>query len=201
MALILNQPREVASSCLEYLLLALIQQYKQLSEENKWKEAMLHDKLQDIGEHLGMRLLEKLVIEHNRFHRELDIIKFLCKDFWSHCFNKAQVDKLQTNHKGTYVIHDSYFPWIKKISSSNSISSKPLKESDGQNNPNEIETNVALLYLNICAGMIRGAIKNLGRDATVTVDIPQYPKCYFTIKMQKDEEEGQTNDIQSTTTK
>ena len=46
--------------------------------------------------------------------------------------------------------------------------------------------------------MIRGAIKNLGKKATVTVDIPQYPKCYFTIKMPK--ENGNTTEGNTTTT-
>lgn len=197
MALVLNTQKEVASSCLEYLLLALVQQYKKIGDENGWDENKLHSKLQEIGEHLGIRILEKLVKDHARFNRELDIIKFLCKDFWNHCFNKSQVDKLQTNHKGTYVIHDSYFPWIKKISSANSISSKSSSSNNNdkdkdKSNPNSLETKVALLYLNVTAGMIRGAIKNLGKKATVTVDIPQYPKCYFTIKMPK-ENTGNTN--------
>lgn len=210
MSLALNTQKEVASSCLEYLLLALVQQYKKLGDENGWDEQKLHSKLQEIGEHLGIRILEKLVKDHARFNRELDIIKFLCKDFWNHCFNKSQVDKLQTNHKGTYVIHDSYFPWIKKISSSNSINTKSSSSSNDKDkdnkdkpNPNLLETKVALLYLNVTAGMIRGAIKNLGRKATVTVDIPQYPKCYFTIKMPKENTtniEGK-NDSQSSTTK
>ena len=189
MALLLNdKPSEVASSCMEYLLLAVVQQYKQLSVEKQWDEEALHSKLKEIGEHLGVRLLEKLVKDHARFNRELDIIKFLCKDFWNHCFNKSQVDKLQTNHKGTYVIHDSYFPWIKKISSSSSMANKSLSGSDTKLNSNPLEKEMALLYLNIIAGMIRGAIKNLGRNATVTVEIPQYPKCYFTIKMTKENE-------------
>eukprot|EP01083_Nonionella_stella_P099609 280071_1 len=192
-----NQQREVASSCLEYLLLAVVQQYKQLGDEYNWDTTMLHEKLKDIGEHLGIRLLEKLVKEHARFGRELDIIKFLCKDFWNHCFNKSQVDKLQTNHKGTYVIHDSYFPWIKKISSSNSIHSKQPVSSDEdpeKPKPHAMEIKLALLYLNITAGMIRGAIKNLGRKATVSVDIPTYPKCYFTIKMIKEPASNETDD-------
>ena len=202
MALVLNPQKQVASSCLEYLLLALVQQYKKIGDENGWDENKLHTKLQEIGEHLGIRILEKLVKDHARFNRELDIIKFLCKDFWNHCFNKSQVDKLQTNHKGTYVIHDSYFPWIKKISSANSISSKSSSNNDKDKdkpNPNLLETKVALLYLNVTAGMIRGAIKNLGKKATVTVDIPQYPKCYFTIKMSK-ENAGNTTEGNTTTT-
>ena len=200
MALVLNPQKQVASSCLEYLLLALVQQYKKIGDENGWDENKLHTKLQEIGEHLGIRILEKLVKDHARFNRELDIIKFLCKDFWNHCFNKSQVDKLQTNHKGTYVIHDSYFPWIKKISSANSISSKSSNNDKDKDkpNPNLLETKVALLYLNVTAGMIRGAIKNLGKKATVTVDIPQYPKCYFTIKMPK--ENGNTTEGNTTTT-
>ena len=91
MALVLNPQKQVASSCLEYLLLALVQQYKKIGDENGWDENKLHTKLQEIGEHLGIRILEKLVKDHARFNRELDIIKFLCKDFWNHCFNNHKL--------------------------------------------------------------------------------------------------------------
>ena len=92
----------------------------------------------------------------------------MCKDFWSYCFNKPQCDKLQTNHKGTYVIHDFNHSWINKISSS--------KEIHLSNNFNNLKP-VAYLYLNLAAGVMKGALKNLGKTCQVTVDFQNYPHC------------------------
>lgn len=34
------------------------------------------------------------------FKDELDLLKFICKDFWGAIFRK-QIDNLRTNHQGT----------------------------------------------------------------------------------------------------
>ena len=44
----------------------------------------------------------------------LELVKFLCKDFWSEIFNK-QIDKLQTNHRGVFVLKDYNFGWLTKV--------------------------------------------------------------------------------------
>lgn len=46
----------------------------------------------------------------------LDIIKFICKDFWIAVFQK-QIDNLKTNHRGVYVLTDNSFRWLSKMSS------------------------------------------------------------------------------------
>lgn len=109
--------------------------------------------------------------DNPRFSRELDIIKFICKDFWSYCFNKPQCDKLQTNHKGTYVIHDFNHSWINKISG---------KPTHLTNNFDHLIP-VALLYLNLAAGVMKGALKNLGKNTLVNVEIVSYPHCMCTF--------------------
>lgn len=55
--------------------------------------------------------------EWNRFKDELDIIKFVCKEFWSTIFGK-QADTLRTNNQGTYVLIDNQFRFILKITNS-----------------------------------------------------------------------------------
>lgn len=55
--------------------------------------------------------------EWNRFKDELDIIKFICKEFWSAIFGK-QADTLRTNHQGIYVLIDNQFRFVIKISDS-----------------------------------------------------------------------------------
>ena len=55
--------------------------------------------------------------EWNRFKEEIDIIKFICKEFWSAIFGK-QADALRTNHQGIYVLIDNRFRFVLKISDS-----------------------------------------------------------------------------------
>ena len=47
---------------------------------------------------------------------QLDVIKFICKDYWIALFGK-QVDKLQTNHRGVFVLKDYDFLWLKNFGS------------------------------------------------------------------------------------
>lgn len=50
------------------------------------------------------------------FKNELETVKFLCTDFWSVIYKK-QIDNLRTNHHGVYVLQDSAFRYLLKISS------------------------------------------------------------------------------------
>ena len=42
-------------------------------------------------------------------------LKFICKDFWTAAFTK-QINKLQPNRHGTFVLTDSKFQWVKNAS-------------------------------------------------------------------------------------
>ena len=90
----------------------------------------------------------------------LDIIKFLCKDFWTSIF-KRKVDKLQTNHRGVYVLQDYEFRWLIRFSSTDDETSK----------------REAMRYLIFPCGLIRGALANLGVTAVVNADISTVPSC------------------------
>lgn len=41
-------------------------------------------------------------------------IKFVCKDIWTTLFGK-QVDRLQTNYKGMYLLHEGGFRWLQRL--------------------------------------------------------------------------------------
>jgi len=43
-------------------------------------------------------LFLRLTKDTARFKDELDILKFVCKDFWT-CVFKKQIDNLRTNHQ------------------------------------------------------------------------------------------------------
>ncbi|KAL3205432.1 hypothetical protein MRX96_011317 [Rhipicephalus microplus] len=72
-------------------------------------------KLEQIGFSTGYRLVERLTKDWPRFKTELDVIKFICKEFWSAVYKK-QIDNLRTNHHGVYVLHDNKFRFLTQMS-------------------------------------------------------------------------------------
>lgn len=57
----------------------------------------------------------RITKELPRYKEELEILKFICTDFWS-CVYKKQVDNLRTNHQGVYVLQDNEFRFFSKLS-------------------------------------------------------------------------------------
>ena len=55
-------------------------------------------KLEAVGFQVGERLVERYTKERPRFSDTLEIIKFICKDFWYEVYRK-HIDKLQTNNR------------------------------------------------------------------------------------------------------
>ncbi|KAF5340850.1 hypothetical protein D9758_016601 [Tetrapyrgos nigripes] len=74
------------------------------------EEEAIRTRLEAIGLHVGVNFAERLCRE------TLDVIKFVCKDLWAACWDR-QVDNLQTNHRGIYVLQDNTFKTITHLSS------------------------------------------------------------------------------------
>ena len=72
-------------------------------------------KLEYLGFQVGQRLVERFTKDTLRFKDELEVMKFLCKDFWCGVFKK-QIDNLRTNHMGVYVLQDARFKLLTQIS-------------------------------------------------------------------------------------
>ena len=126
-----------------------------------------YSKLEGIGYNIGFRIAERMTKDRPRLSTTLDIVKFLCKDFWSEVFSK-QIDKLQTNHRGVYVLQDRAFRWLTRMSSADA------------DKPND----AALQHLVLPCGLVRGALENLGLACEVTANIsPALPRATFTIKL------------------
>ncbi|KAH9043855.1 NO signaling/Golgi transport ligand-binding domain-containing protein [Lactarius pseudohatsudake] len=153
------------------------------------EEEGLRARLEAIGMHVGANITERCashIILQSRTHTNvlrlchdragfadtLDIVKFVCKELWSTCWDK-QVDNLRTNHRvsflGVYVLQDNSFKPIARISSWES-------RADA--------TRRARLYVAMSAGMIRGALMRLGLHGTVTPEI-NLPQCTFQVKIPK----------------
>lgn len=153
-------------------------------EESAIFEAeMAATKLERMGYSVGYRLCERLA-QNKTFGAasaqskdpaqavaasQLEAVKFLCKEFWMEVFRK-QVDKLQTNHRGVFVLKDMEMRWLTRLP------------------PNQEDARVAALQLlAFPCGLVRGALSNLGIPAVVSCDFladgTHMAACSFNIKI------------------
>ena len=125
-------------------------------------------RIEKMGYDIGYRLTEKLTKEQKFLgFAELDLIKFICKEFWDEIFKK-KIDKLQTNRKGVFFLFDNSFRWLEKHSSDDPAT----KEA-------------AAVLLHLPCGIVRGALDNLGMTAVVNADFTSLPSVTFHIKTTK----------------
>ncbi|CAO2586781.1 Trafficking protein particle complex subunit 6B [Lemmus lemmus] len=115
---------------------------------------------------LGQGLIERFTKDTARFKDELDIMKFICKDFWTTVFKK-QIDNLRTNHQGIYVLQDNKFRLLTQLSAGKQYLEHASK------------------YLAFTCGLIRGGLSNLGIKSIVTAEVSSMPACKFQVMIQK----------------
>ena len=141
-------------------------------------------KLERMGAAVGYRLTERLA-EHKTWNttlsnqqqdiaaavaaQQLEAVKFLCKELWMEVFNK-QIDKLQTNHRGVFVLKDLELKWLTRF---------PVGS--------EKSRVMAIRFLAFPCGVLRGALANLGIPAVVSCDFladgQNIAACSFNIKV------------------
>ncbi|EED93801.1 predicted protein [Thalassiosira pseudonana CCMP1335] len=101
---------------------------------------------------------------------QLEAVKFLCKEFWTEVFRK-QIDKLQTNHRGVFVLKDQELKWLRRLP------------------PDDESARVgAIRILAFPCGLIRGALACLGLSGAVVscdflADGRTMASCSFNIKV------------------
>ncbi len=122
--------------------------------------------LENIGINTGKSIIEKVLKDKSRVCEPLEMIKVICKEFWIFLYSK-QMDNLKTNHRGVFVLSDNNFKGIGKFSCK---STTTTLEKQGS----------FLLYP---CGLIKGALENLGINATVTADVMPGNAVTFSIKM------------------
>uniref|UniRef100_A0A914CST0 Trafficking protein particle complex subunit 6B n=1 Tax=Acrobeloides nanus TaxID=290746 RepID=A0A914CST0_9BILA len=123
-------------------------------------------RLEAMGYRVGYALVEKIAKEMPRLVSELEIMKFICKEFWTNTFGK-QVDNLRTNHQGIYVIQDNKFFTVASF-------------SEGTQYIEE-----AAIYLSLPAGILRGALANLGISCIVIASTEKLPAVKFNVNLNK----------------
>lgn len=137
-------------------------------------------KMERMGYSVGYRLSERLA-QNRTFNAsgkdpamavaasQLEAVKFLCKEIWMEIFRK-QIDKLQTNHRGVFVLKDLELRWLTRLPSHQ-----------------EAARVAAIQLLAFPCGIIRGALSNLGIAAVVSCDFladgQNMSACSFNIKM------------------
>ena len=94
---------QVAESAFSYLHMELVQLALGApagSGTNYTTSQLQHAarKIEAMGFEVGSRLVERYTRDKPRFSDTLEIIKFICKDFWMEVYRK-QIDKLQTNNR------------------------------------------------------------------------------------------------------
>lgn len=142
-------------------------QYVYKSAENGESENGRYiTKLENMGFRVGQGLIERLTKDTIRFKDELDIMKFICKDFWT-CVFKKQIDNLRTNHQGIYVLQDNKFRLLGQLSAGKQYLDQAPK------------------YLTFTCGLVRGALTNLGVKSIVTAEVSTMPACKFQVMIQK----------------
>lgn len=140
-------------------------------------------KMERMGFDVGYRLVERLAQSKSlvpptahaktptQLSLQLEAVKFICKEFWTEVFRK-QIDKLQTNHRGVFVLKDGDFKWMDKMPADL-----------------EVARMMAIQILALPCGLIRGALSNLGITAIVSCDFMDDGKkmnsCSFHIKIIK----------------
>ena len=58
----------------------------------------VQNKLEQLGRRVGSTMVEQMTRDIPRFKNELDVLVFVCKQFWQQAWHKP-VDNLKTNHQ------------------------------------------------------------------------------------------------------
>jgi trafficking protein particle complex subunit 6 len=151
-------------------------------EQVVFAREMAAAKMERMGYSTGFRLCERL--SQNRTFAatsvgkdpaslaaaaQLEAVKFLCKEIWTEIFRK-QIDKLQTNHRGVFVLKDLELRWLTRLPTNQ----EPARVA-------------AIQLLAFPCGIIRGALANLGVPAVVSCDFladgQNMSACSFNVKI------------------
>lgn len=166
--------KECAGVCIDYLVMELVHHY-----QSQQAGPTLTTALESIGGRIGTCLIERCMQDKDLFREQLDIMKFICKEFWTEMFKKP-VDNLRTNHRGTYVMRDTQFHWLAKLSQN------MMPPAIGQPLPLAVpKSDLSKDYLVLPCAIIKGALAKIGLDCTVTADASQLPQCDFTVVVVK----------------
>jgi len=173
MAAMAIEAQFISESAFEYLLREILQYEApgNLSKEAKDSRQTPAQRLEVMGQEVGYRIVER-ISEKQRFlgFEDLDYVKFICREFWEAIFGK-KIDKLQTNHKGVFVLFDTEFKWIEKYTAGTAAEDMDAATRDAVSK-----------LLHFPCGIMRGALANLGMSALVTAEFSALPSVTFNVR-------------------
>jgi len=180
-------PTHVADASFEFLMTEVLRYVERSTppkgaspEDAIFAKEMAAAKMERMGYSVGFRLCERL--SQNRIFSaggkdpasiaaaaQLEAVKFLCKEVWIEVFRK-QIDKLQTNHRGVFVLKDMKLRWLEGL---------PVNRENSRI--------MAIQMLAFPCGIVRGALANLGIPAVVSCDFladgQNMAACSFNVKI------------------
>ena len=161
-------PRQAAVNCagLDLLQLEFGAYLLRNHDDGRVAQEQLFAKLEAAHFAVGRRFAERLARDRERLVEVLDVVKFLCREFWTEAFRKP-VDKLQTNNKGTFVLQDFSFRPLRALSTA------PGSDARLQ----------ALRIAVGACGLVRGALAAFGLEAAVNADVSALPRVVFQIRL------------------
>uniref|UniRef100_M3YXR2 Trafficking protein particle complex subunit 6B n=1 Tax=Mustela putorius furo TaxID=9669 RepID=M3YXR2_MUSPF len=136
------------------------------AEQGEVENGRCITKLENMGFRVGQGLIERFTKDTARFKDELDIMKFICKDFWTTVFKK-QIDNLRTNHQSIFNLSTAKFLHLRKFDQW------------------KVYVFCSFQYLAFTCGLIRGGLSNLGIKSIVTAEVSSMPACKFQVMIQK----------------
>ncbi|CAD6199527.1 unnamed protein product [Caenorhabditis auriculariae] len=151
---------EIAEACVDS---SEVEQYTGLIHK-AFAHANSETQLETIGFRVGQVLVEKVSKDSPKLVTELEIVKFICKEFWSAVFGK-QVDNLRTNHQGVYVVQDNKFTTLRCFPEGTQY-----VKSSGR-------------FLALPCGILRGALDSLNIPAIVTATVESIPAVKFQLQI------------------
>jgi hypothetical protein len=122
--------------------------------------------LEIVGINTGKAIIEKVLKDKSRVSEPLEMIKVICKDFWVFLYEK-QMDNLKTNHRGVFVLSDNNFKGISKFSCKSTAATLEKQAT----------------FLLFPCGLIKGALENMGINASVTADVMPGNAVTFSIRI------------------
>jgi hypothetical protein len=151
-----------------YLLTVYQNETKDLNDKIGQIEKFGESLGKNINERVSVDLLEKLVRDKEKQDiRNLEYIKFICKEFWIYLFGK-NIDRLQTNHKGTFFLTDSNFRFLGRVNS---------KKDD---------TKQYLAFgMRFIKALIRGALMAFSLDAEITMESSNDLEYAFVVRIKE----------------
>eukprot|EP00531_Pseudo-nitzschia_arenysensis_P013362 CAMPEP_0116126400 /NCGR_PEP_ID=MMETSP0329-20121206/6313_1 /TAXON_ID=697910 /ORGANISM="Pseudo-nitzschia arenysensis, Strain B593" /LENGTH=201 /DNA_ID=CAMNT_0003620483 /DNA_START=75 /DNA_END=680 /DNA_ORIENTATION=+ len=180
-------PTHVSDASFEFLMTEVMRYVERSTppkgdspEDAIFAKEMAAAKMERMGYSVGFRLCERL--SQNRIFSaggkdptsiaaaaQLEAVKFLCKEVWIEVFRK-QIDKLQTNHRGVFVLKDMKLRWLEGL---------PVNRENSRI--------TAIQMLAFPCGIVRGALANLGIPAVVSCDFladgQNMAACSFNVKI------------------